>query len=71
MTSQRDTMQADALYIDGKRQAPTYVVGGTFRTDRLGEVRIVAVHAAGTVDVVTAEGRFFRVSGLWTGGGGA
>ena len=27
-------------------------------------VRIVALHGAGTVDVMTKDGRYFRVSGL-------
>jgi hypothetical protein len=27
-------------------------------------VRVVALHGAGTVDVVTKDGRYFRVSGL-------
>lgn len=65
----RDVAHLQALTIDGTRQAPTYVVGGEFETQRLGTVRIVAVHAMGTVDVVTRKGEFFRVSGLWVGKG--
>ncbi len=40
-----------------------YKVGGTFET-RVGVVTIVKVYPLGTVDVVSAAGDYFRVTGL-------
>ena len=43
---------------------PYLRVGEYFTSDRLGLVMIVRKHGAGTVDVVTKAGKYFRISGL-------
>jgi hypothetical protein len=39
-------------------------IGMKFHHDRLGDVTIVAIHIFGTIDVVTVQGKYFRISGL-------
>ncbi len=39
-------------------------LGLQFHNERLGLVTIVAIHEFGTVDVVTANGKYFRITGL-------
>lgn len=39
-------------------------VGDKYQCNRLGLVVIVRVHSFGTYDVVTANGMYYRISGL-------
>ncbi len=39
-------------------------VGMMVRLPRLGAATIIAIHAAGTIDVEAPDGRCFRISGL-------
>lgn len=39
-------------------------LGLQFHSERLGLVTVVAIYEFGTVDVVTANGKYFRITGL-------
>ena len=39
-------------------------IGMTIRDDRLGVCIIIAVHAAGTIDVQAKNGKCYRITGL-------
>ena len=41
-----------------------YAVGDQVKSNRLGVCAILAVHAFGAIDVQTASGKRFRISGL-------